>query len=42
MTKCYLQVCFKQICEMGSFNDPYALRSVVELPSVFRPVFNFR
>ncbi|KAJ1685936.1 hypothetical protein LUZ63_017326 [Rhynchospora breviuscula] len=27
---------------MGSFNDPYALRSVVELPIVFRPVFNFR
>ncbi|KAF3321699.1 ATP-dependent DNA helicase MER3 [Carex littledalei] len=27
---------------MGSFNDPYALRSVLELPAVFRPVFNFR
>ncbi|KAJ3671463.1 hypothetical protein LUZ60_007542 [Juncus effusus] len=27
---------------MGSYNDPYALRSVAELPPHFRSIFNFR
>ncbi|KAJ3703908.1 hypothetical protein LUZ61_007613 [Rhynchospora tenuis] len=38
---CDLKNFSKRSCEMGSFNDPYSLRSVVELPVVFRPVFNF-